>query len=351
MRILLTSAGNLLTTYSLDALVGRRDTISVWGCGNNPQAPDLERLDGFCQVPSSGEEQQWLTEVTRFLNQQQIDLVIPCSERDVCMTATLSSERYSGTAFAVGARDFADVVADKWLTSQFARNHDLPFASTVSSATDRYEFELEELVRQSGFPLIAKPRFGFGSRGVRFITTEAQLSNLISRVDEPTIFQEYLSPESLPGEMVAGFDAGFPLWQAEPDGRTFGIQAVIAPDGEVAGKFTFQARNELGKTWWLAGFQDPSLDIVGEQWIAAAVAAGWRGVLNIQTRLSPGGYVPIEVAGRISGGISARYLCGFDEIGLLCRSFLGQELPQSSRCGSAEEVVRVLRDFEPSSAR
>lgn len=72
--------------------------------------------------------------------------------------------------------------------------------------------------------------------------------------------------------------------------------------------------------------------------------AGWRGPVNIQCQMTPGGELFIyEFNGRISGASAARYLMGFDEMNKLTQLFLNREPPSQTDLNN-RKVLRYLVD-------
>jgi carbamoyl-phosphate synthase large subunit len=167
-------------------------------------------------------------------------------------------------------------------------------------------------------PLIAKPRLGSGSLGVRVLLTREQVAAACQTPG--LIIQPFLDP---PTELMPDLSMGVPLfWEVEC--RTeYGIQALIGPQGEVEGWFAFRAEHRLGRNEWLAACDDRSLEVFAAWVVPRLAAAGFRGPVNLQVRRSGEQWSIIEMNPRFSGGTSGRYLLGFDEVGWMINAWLG----------------------------
>ncbi|UOF92020.1 ATP-grasp domain-containing protein [Fodinisporobacter ferrooxydans] len=91
------------------------------------------------------------------------------------------------------------IAADKRQTMQYAKKAGVPCPQTVETNFDS-EYDQDELVRISSeleYPLVIKPRFSSGSRGVRFAYNQDQLLALFPIIHKQypnPLLQEYIPP-------------------------------------------------------------------------------------------------------------------------------------------------------------
>jgi biotin carboxylase len=189
-------------------------------------------------------------------------------------------------------------------------------------------------------PLIAKPRDGSGSLGVRVLLTAQQVARACATPG--LVLQPFLDP---PSDLMPDLDAGVPLfWEVEC--RTeYGVQALIGPDGEVGPWFCFVAEHRLGRNERLAPCADASLADFAASAIPRLAEAGFVGPVNLQVRRSGSQWQLIEINARFSGGTSGRYLLGFDEVGWVLERWLGSGMLEPGPMKVADEAVWLPQEF------
>ena len=78
---------------------------------------------------------------------------------------------------------------DKWWSFQFSKENNLPYADSFLYNNDDHT-NLNNFIERHQFPLVAKPRKGFGSLQVFFIINHNQIEEIIKEGE--ILFQEYL---------------------------------------------------------------------------------------------------------------------------------------------------------------
>jgi carbamoyl-phosphate synthase large subunit len=228
---------------------------------------------------------------------------------------------------------------DKAASATLSARHGLPYAATLATDTDAAR--LIDFAARHGYPLIAKPRQGFASRGVFLVQNDTQLARLAGRPD--TILQRYLGDRA---EVQAYLDGiardGIPLFHSfEADKHS--IQAFIAPDGSLKGLLATRHAMRQGRSERVARNDDPTLLQLGQHCAQAFTAEGWRGPLNIQCQRTPeGDYAIYEYNGRYTGATGARQLLGYDEVGMGLEHFAGIRLPESTAPHAWPDAVQRL---------
>lgn len=340
-RIVITSVGSLVGQNLLDALAGRDAGFEIVGVNSDAAAAGNFRCARTWLAPPAADRAAYAQRLAQILHDERPDLVLPGRDDDVVALADLkATEPALAPALPVGPPALARILDDKWASGEFARRHGLPYVETVPLGDAA---GVERLVQGHGYPLIAKPRCGNGSRGVRIVFDDAQRQRL-SR-DDDYLLQPYLEPESdLPAwrELVAD---GVPLFHA-PVLQQLACQGVIGPDGALRGLVCTKVELVIGRcerTWLV---DDAGVNDVARGYAAALAADGWVGAINLQGRRDGAGrYTIYELNGRFTGATTARIRLGFDEVGLLVEAFTGVRLPAPAIAGAQAIVTKSLADF------
>jgi hypothetical protein len=173
-----------------------------------------------------------------------------------------------------------------------------------------------------GFPMLSKPRFGYGSLGVRLLVDEASVRESAATPD--VIIQPFLNPPDESRHVTIRNGPGIPLFTVYRDALQYSCQVIIGPDGSFAEPFCILNVMVNGKSERGEICNEAGLCAVARQFAAAVSEHGWRGPFNLQCRKLPDGtFCGFEMNGRLTGSTSARAWLGYDEVGLLVERFLG----------------------------
>ncbi len=274
------------------------------------------------------------------------DLILAGRDHDLPFLGELRDDQPAlARSIASGPRWMAEIIQDKWESHLFCLRWRLPFADTWLTGDGGGAREFAE---KHGYPLIAKPRYGYGTLGVRILFDESQLARTAAQPD--FVIQPFLAPP--PGLRGKFFDPadGWPLFHALVDDGQYAGQAIIGPTGELHPEvWCHRCTMIAGKAEASVPHPDAAFQEITRRFARAASADGWRGPFNLQCRrLADGSYVGFEMSGRITGTTSSRRLFGFDEVGLLARLFAGYELPLAlppvARTGPGM-VAKYLSDY------
>jgi hypothetical protein len=345
-KIAITSVGSLVGQNILDSLEGRRAGIEVVGINSAADAAGIFRCDRAYLAPPAADAEQFRARLASILLEERPHLVLPGRDADVLALARLKEElALLRPALPVGPQQLALALEDKWASCLFAAEHGLPY---VDSAPADDRAAVDRLLSSHGYPLIAKPRAGNGSRGVRIVFDEAQCSAIARQPGY--LLQAYLEPEAdLPSWKDLAKE-GTPLFHA-PRLRQIACQAVIGPDGSVRGLTCTVVELVMGRLESAVRLDDPAVTDVARRWVEALAAEGWMGALNLQGRRDAGGTFRIyELNGRFTGGTNARTHLGFDEVGILIGAFAGHALPPHRSVDRLGFVTKSLSDFPVLSA-
>lgn len=339
-RLLLLSGACLVGQNILAALDGRRGGLHLSAINSVAAEPALFDFDEvFLSGNLRDDPDAFARRFGEVLATVGPHLVLPCRDDDVAFLARFAETRPASSAkFLCGASAPAEAMLDKQASWQFSRRHGLPFAPTTSCDGDAST--LAHFAAEHGFPLVAKPRQGYASRGVFLVLDAAQLERLAGRGDY--IVQQYLGDGDAVHDHARRVAlAGIPLFHSF-EAVKLSIQAFIAPDGHIAGLFATRNTMRQGRSERVARDDDPTLAALGRQCATAFAGAGWCGPLNIQCQRAPSGELMIyEYNGRCTGATAARRLLGYDELGLALEQFCGIAGRGHGEGAVPREVVRL----------
>jgi carbamoyl-phosphate synthase large subunit len=134
----------------------------------------------FCVMPLVKNEDEFIDRLFQNVREYGVDLLMPSSGYDIHMYSKYKSElKDMGAVAVVSDPRSLEICTDKLKTYDFLKiDFRLPFTTTDPKEAGK-------------FPIIAKPRFGKGSRGVIKIGNEAELRYVASQFKD-MIFQEFL---------------------------------------------------------------------------------------------------------------------------------------------------------------
>jgi hypothetical protein len=338
--IVVTAIGSLVGQAVLDCLEGRRASVRIVGCNSQTDSANNFRCDRSYLVPPTADPQFEPT-LHDICAREAADLVVPGRDADVVRLTEIAERAPWLRGKVLGGSSLAaQVMQDKARTAEFCQRHGLPFADTVATGTPDADTAAAALVARHGFPLVAKPRNGNSSLGVRVLVTEAHLRAALSRRE--LVIQPFLDPPALP---PLAHEEGLPLFWEIPETRLHGVQLLLRRNGEIGGMCAFRATMVRGRCERLERVHDPALLELAAGFGAVMAAEGWRGPLNVQAKRDrEGAWRAIELNGRFSGGTSARRLVGFDEVALTLNEWAGREVAPLHGPRSGAVVAREFAD-------
>ena len=336
--------GSLVGQNVLDSLDSRRENLSIIGTNSLAEVANNFRCDKSYLITKSANTKTYIEELTTIIEQEKPDLVIPGRDDEVVILAQMAKTlpEYKNN-FLTGSEYFAKCMDDKVESYQFAQKYDLSFAPTFQSGVADSETKAAKLIADYGFPVIAKPNKGNGSRGVWVVLNKTQLDKIIL---EPDFAIQPLFGQSADLSFDTRF--GLPLFWEIPETRLFASQVLINKNGEIDSVFGFISKMVNGKCERMDRCDNPELLKVVRKFAEAAVSEGWRGPFNIQLKEDPKhGFQVIEMNGRFSGGTSGRYHFGFDEVAMVLEDWIGVGVfPKKQLPEGVNVVTKILSDFE-----
>jgi hypothetical protein len=296
-RLLLLSVGSLVGTAILECIenIGR-DRFELIGANSDASSVNNFRCDVAYLSPAAAEQARWFDALDKIAIAHAPDLIIPGRDDDVVALARWKLTRPQ-FATMVGSVSMAEAIRDKWKSFLFAREHGLPFADSAIDVDG-----VERLRKTFGLPLIAKPRLGFGSNGVRLLTADEHVQCALEEAD--TVVQQAISPS--PTFDPQALSRGIPLWNAPiQPGSPLAISLLTEQTGVEFVSIT-SSRHVRGAAIDNILLDRPDYLETLMRFSQAMWNRGWRGLFSIQARANERGeLVPIELAGRFMGSTSA----------------------------------------------
>jgi carbamoyl-phosphate synthase large subunit len=287
-------------------------SLKMAGFGGKILATDSSSLSaGFFmadinEIIPQADEHSFLDRLFHIVKMYQVEVLMPSSGSDIYPYSENRKQLAEmGAEAIVSDRDKLEICRDKMLTFQTLSNKFLlPFTTAESDKIDT-------------FPVLAKPRFGKGSRGIVKIDDESDLRYIISKRDD-LVFQEYLPGTEYTVDVLSDLE-GKPII-AVPRIR-MQTKAGISTKGRV--------------------LRDPALEM---DCMKIAELVGIRGPCCMQMKESAEGRLKlIEINPRMGGGTIFTSLAGANFPAMLLDMIEGRQV--SVPVISEITVIRYFEEF------
>ena len=277
----------------------------------NPLSAGLYRVDKGFLVPAA-KDPEYIDKLVEIALREKIDIVIPASDPELPVLSTNKSIFYeNGVEILVGNPESIKIGYDKWATYLFLKENGFDYPKTALPS------EIDEILAETGFPLLIKPRYGSGSVGVNIAENLDELKFYIRKTPDP-IIQEYL----------------------QGDEYTTGV--LIDKDGEVVGSISLKRELKKGATFRAVVGDFPEIRRIAEK---IALSTGLIGPVNIQMKLTERGPVVFEINPRFSGTTVVRAYAGFNEPDIIIRNVLFDEKVTDVNYETGIVMMRYLNEL------
>ena len=284
----------------------------ILGTSNTPWTPGFAQCDrGLLMPPIASDE--YAPAVLEACRRYEICGLLSLYDPDV---VALSAHRDAFAAIGVKAilpaRACAEAAFDKWLAFLALREAGLRAPDTVISL-DQARQKIAS--GQFRFPLVVKPRRGFGSANVFVARTPAQMEAFFGYADDMLV-------------------------QPFVEGEEFNIDGLADLDGRVLNIVVWRKYlSRLGETEQAETVQDDELTCLGMQ---VANVLGCVGPMDVDFIRGSGGEPTIlDVNLRFGGGYPVSHLAGADFPGVLMRLLRGHDV--QPHIGAYQRGVCLLK--------
>ncbi|MGW6054365.1 ATP-grasp domain-containing protein [Streptomyces sp. NPDC055189] len=312
-RVLVTGAGGPSGVCFLRALEGRAERYAADIDPNGAGLYLVPRAYRLLLPP--GDAPHFAQAVLALCRRYAVDVLVPTVDVElVVLSRAADAFAEAGVRVLVPSMPALQSCLDKWRLAEACEGAvRLPVTRLLAPGRDQAGIDGGFA---GGFPAMAKPRTGSGSRGITLVEGEGDLARLPQD-------GSYLLQELLPG-------------------TEYSVDVLTDTAGRVVAAVP-RARDKTDSGIVVAGriLHAPHLSALAEDTVRAL---GLRGVLNVQVREDRDGKPALlEVNPRPPGGLSLTVAAGVDMPGWAVASLLGAELPQRIEHRQAA-VVRHWQD-------
>jgi carbamoyl-phosphate synthase large subunit len=295
--ILVTGAGSFCAVNIIKSLkaTGKYRVIAA---DIVPASVGVFRSDAGFMVAREGKDGKFIENLLTICKQESVSLIIPGfdTENTYLLNAQKRFEKI-GVKVLIGNKRLVEIGTDKHQLAGFFKSQDIPYLNSFH--VSEKEIALEDL----SFPIVIKPREGWGQRGFHLVKTREDFDRVIKMVQPEQhdyMIQEYIDDSE--GE--------------------FTNSVSVALDGDILGCICTKRDLVKGESRKIIVDIYPE---VREQMIKIAKAIGSPGPINLQCRLKNGIAYVFEINARFSTTNSVRAACDYNEVELLVDHYLTGE--------------------------
>lgn len=313
----------------LMSCIGRRSYVAQYfrahlscsdriiGTSNTPWTPAFLACDQCFLLPSYSDEDAYGAALLDLCERERIDALLSFMDQDVVVLSGLRHElQQRGTVPVLPPNDLAVLCLDKWLAYEFFQAHALETASTFRD----YESALDAVSACTiDFPLMVKPRFGFGRANTFLAHNEREL-DVLFHYQKDMLIQERLVGEEYDLDLLCDFD---------------GNALAIVPWRKYSSR--------LGETEQAITVDSPPLLDFG---LALVKALGHHiGPMDVDLFVTGDSIQILEMNPRFGGGYPVSHLAGADFPALILRLLRGESV--EPRIGDYRHGVVMMKDIVP----
>jgi carbamoyl-phosphate synthase large subunit len=297
-RVLVIAAGSIVAQGIIKSLkLANRYTIIA--ADMSPLAAGLYRCDSGILVPAVSSP-DYIEGIIKACNDNYVQAIFCGSDDELLALAGAKDaiERETGAKILTGSLEALTIACDKWATYEFCRSNGLSCAP--SSLPDGRD----EFAREFGFPLVVKPREGYGSLHFYIANNKEEMDSAISAIEKAgwrPLVQKYIAGDEFTTGITIDRNCRYVI-------SSISIRKII----------------KHGQTY--KAFID---DYRGIRRSAEEVALklGASGPVNMQARLEGDSPVVFEVNPRFSATCPMRAAAGVNEPDVVFRNVvLGEEV-------------------------
>ena len=307
-RVLITGVGGTGPIATAQSLL-EHSPHEVVGADMNPRAVGFHVVDECTVIPAASDD-DWPAAMRDIVEEFDIDIVVPLVDEELLRLLELK-RLLSDTPIVAPRPKVVYITLDKYALAQKLAANNLTTPKTVLAS------EAERMTPEE-YPLIAKPRHGRGSRGVRTLDSPEDLAPYLADTDrarDKVVLQQRITGTEYTTSVVV-----------TKQDRLLGIvpKEVIEKEGNTVRGVTRDAEDVTTSCRKLVEFFLPN------------------GPLNVQQIMSEqtGEVYTIEINPRFSSTACLTVAAGVNELDLLIRDALGESVPSPPEFDSDLHIVR-----------
>lgn len=252
-------------------------------------------------IPKVSDEAAYKAALIEIIKKENVNIIFATTETEIAYLASVKEELQDEYGLTVMVADTAilEISQDKYKTQEFLKHNQFVYIPT----TIAHSLEaINQFVAENGFPVIRKPIYGYGSRGVDIIRNQDELD--LFPVDDDYVLQAYIESDE-----TDGFDE-------------YTSEVFVNKDGSIAGGIVIQRtllRGESNNGKVIR--DDETLGYLKK----VAQTLGVKGPCNFQYRMKDGKPYIFEINARYSGTSAVRAHFGFNNVDLALKSFVNND--------------------------
>jgi len=286
--------------------------IKTIGLGMNPFAYGAYDCDVVDYIPAIYND-DYVDALIKKCKQHRIDLVIPGLDDEVLiLSRAIDIFHDAGIHVIVSDVDLIELCRDKERMS-----NDLNSIVDVFVRSYDKDTILEELrTGNISYPLIAKPRGGFASRGIEIILDERDFM----RISDHHIIQEIAFPNK--EDPYHEYCLKQIHQRINPQLAEISIQLVTDKEGSLIGRIATYNKLNNGVPIEIIPYENEYMWSVIDKLYPVLMSFGLRGPFNFQGRYTDKGLKLFEMNPRFTGITGLRALMGFNEVEACIKAWL-----------------------------
>lgn len=305
------------------------------GFGTNPYAFGAFECDVRVDCPSIYSA-GFVDEIIALCSMHNVNVLIPGLDDEVLvLSQNLHRFEEVGIQVICSSPELVALCRDKErMTDELSHVADV-FVKSSHLETIREDLASGRL----SFPLIAKPRNGFASRGIEILLDESDLS----KISESHIIQEL----AMPSRSDPQFEAYHMQLQKRINHQIseVSIQLVVGKNQNLLGRMASINKLSNGVPIEILPFDVAEVWDAVDRLMPTFLDMGLRGPLNLQGRLTDNGLKIFEINPRLTGISGLRALMGFNEVEACVKDWLEIDASTSVMSVSGNRFgVRQVQD-------
>ena len=307
-NVLVTAAGSILAQGIIKSLklanISKKNIpvkYRIIATDMNAQAAGLYRCDGGILVPPASSP-NYIDSIVKISKEQNICAIYVGSDEELLAIgrARKQIENETEAKIMINPIEVITIARDKWKTFEFLKANNIP--NTESSLPEDNQRFIEEF----GFPIVVKPREGYGSLHFYVVNSRKEMEYAISKIQKVgwhPLLQEYLKDDNV--EFTSG--------------------VTVDRSGKyIMSSISIRKIIKHGQTY--KAFID-DFEYIRKSAEEAALRLGARGSVNIQAKLVEDKPKVFEINPRFSATCPIRSVAGINEPDIVFRNrVLGEDI-------------------------
>ncbi|MDR4491255.1 MAG: ATP-grasp domain-containing protein [Candidatus Nitrosocosmicus sp.] len=308
VKVMVTSAGGIVAQGIIKSLKyhngsegKKQHKYKILGTDISYDAAGLYRCDKFAIVKKP-DQKDYIRNLIDICSQEKIHVIFVGSDIELpilCKTKDLLEDR-TGAKVITSQENIVEMCRDKYLTNEFLIKNNLNSIPTCLPA------EADLFLEKNHFPLVVKPREGFGSKLLSIVHNKDELEFAVKTIEKigwRPMIQKYLQNDAL--EFTTGITLNY---------YTKKIMSII----------TLKKILKHGQTYKAFIDRYPKVEKICREVVGKLGAVG---PLNIQTRIDPDDnkIKIMEINPRFSASCPMRTTAGINEPDIMIRNILFKE--------------------------